>query len=63
MIDKHASGDIPTLQGGKSKIVRAFPILGLGNIEIDVMVSMFGLTPIKKSIEGIALGFITIVKS
>jgi len=62
-IDKHATGDIPTLAGGKSKTVRAFPIIGIGNVYINVTVSMTGLTPIKKSLEGVVLGFLVIVKS
>jgi len=63
MIDKHASGDIATLKGGDSKTVRAFPIMGMGNIDIQVVVSMQGITPIRKNLEGIVLGLLVIIKS
>ena len=63
MIDKHTEGNIPTLQGNTSKTVRAFPIFGLGNVEIEVSVSMPGQSPIKKNLNGLVLGLIVIVKS
>ncbi len=63
IINKHAEGDIPTLQAGKSKTVRAFPVIGLGNVEIEVSVSMPGQTPIKKNLNGLVLGLIVIIKS
>jgi outer membrane protein assembly factor BamB len=63
MINKSAYGNIPTLQAGKSKTVRAFPVFGLGNVEIEVKVSMPGVTPIRKSLNGLVLGLIVIVKS
>ena len=63
MIDKHAESNIPTLLGNSSKTVRAFPVIGLGNVEIEVSVSMPGLTPIRKNFNGLVLGLIVIVKS
>jgi outer membrane protein assembly factor BamB len=63
MINKHANGVIPTLEGGKSNTVRAFPIIGIGNIDIQVSVSMTGLTPIIKNLEGMAMGFLVMIKS
>ncbi len=63
MVDKHAEGNIPTLKGDKSKTVRAFPVIGFGNVEIEVSVSMPGQTPIRKNLDGLVLGLIVIVKS
>ncbi len=63
IINKHADGDIPTLQGNKSETVRAFPVIGLGNVDIEVSVSMPSQAPIKKNINGLVLGLIVIVKS
>jgi outer membrane protein assembly factor BamB len=63
MIDKHSDGEIPTLKGGKSKTVRAFPIMGMGNVDIQVMVSMTGVNPIIKNLEGMVIGLLVIIKS
>lgn len=63
IIDKHASGTISNLQGDKSKTVRAFPIIGMGNINIEVMVVMPGMSPIIKNLEGMAMGLLIMVKS
>lgn len=62
-IDIHAEGTIPILRAGETIIVRAFPIIGFGNIDIDVMVSMPGSNPSKKSAYGLILGLLSIVKS
>ena len=63
IIDKHAEGDISTLQDNSSKTVKVFPVFGLGNIEIEVEVSMTGVTPIRKSLNGMVLGLIVMMKS
>jgi outer membrane protein assembly factor BamB len=63
IINKHAEGNIPTLQANESKTVRAFPVFGLGKIEIEVSVSMSGIVPIKKNLNGLALGLIVIIIS
>lgn len=63
IINKHVEGNIPTLQGNKSKTVKAFPVFGVGNIDIEVSVSMPGITPIKKNLNGLVLGLIVIIKS
>ena len=63
MVDKHASGDIATLGAGTSKTVRAFPVIGVGSIDIQVIVRVPYMTPIVKNLEGIALGLLVIIKS
>jgi outer membrane protein assembly factor BamB len=63
MIDKQSSDIIPTLKAGRSKIVRALPIMGMGNVDIQVMVSMTGMTPIIKNVEGMVIGLLVVVKS
>jgi hypothetical protein len=63
IINKHAEGNIPSLQANESKTVRAFPVFGLGKIELEVSVSMPGIAPIKKNLNGLALGLIVIIRS
>jgi outer membrane protein assembly factor BamB len=63
MVDKHASGSIATLGAGTSKTVRAFPVIGMGSIDIQVIVRLPYMTPIVKNFEGIALGLLVIIKS
>jgi hypothetical protein len=63
IIDKHAEGDIPTLEGNSSKTVRAFPVFGLGDILIEVKVRLPGQAPIRKSLNGLVLGLIVMIKS
>jgi len=49
MIDQYWEGTISLLPGGDKKIARAFPVLGLGKVEIEVTVTMPGLNVIKKT--------------
>ena len=63
MVDYYKEGTIPLLQSGDTKKVRAFPVFGLGKVEIETTVTMPGLNVIKKSNEGIALGPFFIVTS
>jgi len=62
-IDYYREVTIPSLPSGNTKIVRAFPVLGLGKVEIEVTVTMPGLNVIKKRTEGFALGPFVIVLS
>lgn len=62
-MDKHATGEINTLGGGKSKTVRAFPIIGMGHVDINVTIGMPYLSPIKKTLEGMVIGLLVIIKS
>jgi hypothetical protein len=63
IIEKNVEGNIPTLEGNSSKTVRAFPVFGLGEILIEVKVRMPGQAPIRKSLNGLVLGLIVMIKS
>jgi len=63
LINRTDSGNIPTLEAGESKLVRALPVFGLGKIEIIVTTSMPGINTIRKSSEGFVLGPLVFISS
>jgi outer membrane protein assembly factor BamB len=62
-IDRYRDGTISLLTGGNTETVRAFPIFGIGDVEIEVAVTMPGLNVIKKRTEGFVLGPLVIISS
>ena len=59
-VDKYAEGTISSLDAGESKFKIAFPVFGLGKIEIQATATLPNLNVIKKKVDGFALGPIII---
>jgi outer membrane protein assembly factor BamB len=64
MISRTPTGTIPSLGANESKIIRALPIFGMGEIQVIVKVSMPGQSsPIRKYREGYVLGPLVMISS
>lgn len=63
LINLSKSGTIKTLSAGKSKIVRALPIFGLGEVNITATATMEGMDVLKIKKHGMVLGPIIILNS
>jgi hypothetical protein len=61
MINRTRSGTIQDLRAGKSRIALLLPIIGMGNIEVVVTVTMPSMNMIKKTKQGFVLGSVCLL--
>jgi outer membrane protein assembly factor BamB len=61
MINRTGSGMVQELQAGSTKTVRLIPILGLGNVQVIVTVSMPDMSAIKIVRQGLVFGTVCIL--
>ena len=61
LINHHKSGSIKTLPVEKSRVVRAFPIFGMGKVYINATIAMEDMEGIQINNKGLVLGPIIIV--
>jgi outer membrane protein assembly factor BamB len=61
-INRQINGTIPVLEAQTTDTIKVFPIVGLGKLQVTVIIELDGLNPVLRTAEGFVFGIFVIIR-